>query len=211
MRRWLVSGAAWGLVSSACALDMGGLGPAADLAQEDGGASSNAMEDATDEESVETSLTGQDAQGSSSPDAPLSSESGTATDGATGDVSIPDASGDSGMSVDCDQDGDGHQAIAAPCGGDDCCDTDAHVHPGETAYYTTPGNCGGFDYDCDGKDTPEYGGASCSWNTFSCSGDGFQPPVPGCGVFGTFTSCSIPWYDPLTCDGSNQSQAQACR
>lgn len=182
---------------------MGGLGTA-DIAPADAGPSGNATEDASYDDAVESPFTGQDAP--SSPDAPLA----TSMDAAV-DVSSPDASSEGGMSVDCDQDGDGHEAIAAPCGGDDCCDTDAHVHPGETAYYTTPGNCGGFDYDCDGKDTPEYGGASCSWNTFSCSGDGFQPPVPACGVYGTFTSCSIPWYNPLTCDGSNQSQAQACR
>lgn len=208
MRRWLVSGAAWGLVSSACAIDMSGLGTAG-LVPVDGGSTGMGTEAAPDEDAAQTPFT-PDAQGQSSPDAALS-EGGTASDGATGDVSAPDAPDDGGMSVDCDQDGDGHKAIAAPCGGDDCCDTDAHVHPGETAYYTTPGNCGGFDYNCDGQDTPEYGGANCSWNTFSCSGDGFQPPVPSCGVFGTFTSCSIPWYDPLTCDGSNQSQAQACR
>jgi hypothetical protein len=208
MRRWLVSGAAWGLVSSACALDMSGLGTA-DIAPYDGGPSSNATDDAPGDDAASSPFTGQDAQ-SSSPDAPQS-EGATSDDGAPGDVSSPDASSEGGMSIDCDQDGDGHKAMTAPCGGDDCCDTDARVHPGETAYYTTPGNCGGFDYDCDGKDTPEYGAANCSWNTFSCSGDGFQPPVPGCGVYGTFTSCSIPWYNPLTCDGSNQSQAQACR
>jgi len=206
MRRWLVFGAAWGLVSSACALDMGGLGTA-DIAQDEGGTSSPATQDAAAHDAPQAPFTGQDAEGSASSDGAPSGEGSPAMDA----PSSGDASGDGGTSPVCDQDGDGHEAATAACGGDDCCDTDARVHPGETEYYSTPGNCGGFDYNCDGQDTPEYGAASCSWDTFSCSGDGFDAPVPSCGEVGTFTSCSIPWYNVFSCTGSNPSQAQACR
>ena len=38
----------------------------------------------------------------------------------------------------CDQDGDGYLAKGAPCFGNDCCDTDPNVHPGQTEYFTSP-------------------------------------------------------------------------
>jgi hypothetical protein len=208
MRRWLVFGAAWGFVSSGCALDMSGLA-APGAVSDDGGATSSTL-DASGDDSIEAPFPAQDATASSSSDATASSEAGPASDAPAGDVSAPDAD-EGGMSTDCDQDGDGHEATGVLCGGDDCCDTDAHVHPGETAFYSTPGNCGGFDYNCDGKETPQYGAAGCSWNTFSCDGDGFDAPIPSCGDVGTFTSCSVPWYNVFSCNGSNQSQAQACR
>jgi hypothetical protein len=34
--------------------------------------------------------------------------------------------------------------------GNDCCDTDAHAHPGSSGYSTVPDACGSFDWDCDG-------------------------------------------------------------
>jgi hypothetical protein len=122
-----------------------------------------------------------------------------------------DAVTDAPPAVGCDEDGDGYLAMGTACGGTDCCDQDAHVHPGQTSYFTMPGACGGYDYDCDGKESPEYGAASCQWSGFSCSGDGFAPPVPGCGDNGTFTSCSVPWYDVFSCSSSNAQQAQGCR
>ena len=127
-------------------------------------------------------------------------------------VSPADASQEAtGPGSVCDVDGDGYLAMGTACGGTDCCDTDAHVHPGQTSFFTKPGACGGYDYNCDGQETPEYGATNCQWDTFSCNGDGFAAPIPGCGVFGTFTSCSIPWYDVLECTGSNAQQAQGCR
>jgi hypothetical protein len=202
--------AVWGLLLSACALDMGGLGaPGTD---DDAGAAASSGEAAAADQSVaqpaaveagEADAVGLDASGA-----------GEDTSTPTGDAAATvDAGPDSptGMNTSCDADGDGYLAMTSGCGGNDCCDQDAHVHPGEQAYFAQPGACGGYDYDCDGKETYEYAAVNCQWSTFSCSGDGFAPPIPTCGAFGTYTSCSVPWYNLLSCTGSNAQQAQACR
>lgn len=200
--------AAWGLLLSACALDMGGLGAA--VPDDDAAAAS--LEAAAADQSVlqpenveagEVEATTADAQGS-----------GGDTSTSAADASSPvDAAQDAspGSNPVCDEDGDGYLSMAGGCGGTDCCDQDAHVHPGQTSFFTQPGACGGFDYNCDSHETPEYDAVNCQWSTFSCSGDGFAAPIPGCGVFGTFTSCNIVWYSLLTCTGSNAQQAQGCR
>ena len=202
--------AAWGLLLSACALDMGGLGAAPPA--DDGGAPAPTNDAETADQSVAAPdgvEAGEDtgvAEASGSGD-----ETSTPVVDAKAPVDADDGEDSSGTGFACDGDGDGYLAMGSACGGNDCCDQDAHVHPGQTAYFTQPGACGGYDYDCDGKETPEYGAVDCQWSTFSCSGDGFAAPIPGCGVFGTYTSCSIPWYDVLSCTGSNAQQAQACR
>jgi hypothetical protein len=203
MVRWLALAAGLAFVSAACALDVRGLG--GDLP--DGGPRVTPPDQ-------DAGAPGLDEGGSA--DAPATSE-GTAD----GPSAIPDAPGyvDAGDALaaspeagsTCDEDGDGHLAMGPACGGDDCCDHDAHVHPGQVAYFTSAGACGGFDYDCDGKESPEYAGASCQWSSFACSGDGFAAPTPACGATGTFTSCSLPWYNVFSCTGSNAQQAQACR
>jgi hypothetical protein len=194
-----VLAAAWGMVLCACALDMAGLGerpllgndagtvPPSDGSTADETSAPDAREDAA---VVDTSVSIEDAL-------------------APTDTSPADAHPES--AVGCDEDGDGYLSKTGGCGGNDCCDQDPHVHPGQESYFTDAGACGGYDYDCDGKETAEYGAADCEWSAFSCSGDGFAAPVPSCGAFGTFTSCSIPWYDAFTCVGANASQAQACR
>ena len=108
----------------------------------------------------------------------------------------------------CDQDGDGHLAAGPPCFGDDCCDSDPDVHPGQTAYFTTPSQCGGFDYDCDSVATSEYGIASCAWAGLGCAGDGFVDST-ACGATAPFTVCAMATF--LTCVGSVGSLTQACR
>jgi hypothetical protein len=201
--------AAWGLVLSACALDLGGLGAAL---PDEAGSSAVVPEAAAADQSV-VQPDGVEAGGDEGV-APDAEGAGGETSTSTMDAVAPsDAAEDSptGPATGCDDDGDGYLAVGAMCGGNDCCDQDAHVHPGQKSYFTGPGACGGFDYDCDGKETPEYGAVDCQWSTFSCSGDGFAAPVPGCGVFGTYSSCSIPWYDVLSCTTSNAQQAQACR
>jgi hypothetical protein len=149
----------------------------------------------------------------------IAADPDAASSGGDGATSTVDAVSPAEASLDgptdpasmCDEDGDGYLATGSACGGTDCCDTDAHVHPGQTSFFTKPGACGGYDYNCDGKETPEYGATNCQWSTFSCNGDGFAAPIPGCGVFGTYTTCSIPWYNVLSCTGSNAQEAQSCR
>jgi hypothetical protein len=212
MLRWLALVAGLGFVSSACALDVRGLG---DESPADGAAAGTPPGEAG------SNGTGSDAGGGGGADAASGPDEGVdapllpvldapgAPDAEDGPVPTEDAAPEAGSP--CDQDGDGHLAIGVACGGDDCCDHDAKVHPGQAAYFTTAGACGGFDYDCNGKESPEYGAASCAWSTFSCSGDGFAAPVPACGLVGTFTSCNLPWYNLFSCTGSDAQQAQACR
>lgn len=49
---------------------------------------------------------------------------------------------------DCDEDGDGFLSVA--CGGNDCCDSDPLVHPGQENFFDKPSKCGSWDYDCSG-------------------------------------------------------------
>jgi hypothetical protein len=194
VRRPLLA-AVWGLIASACALDMGGLGSS--VPAEGADSSASRLEAATVDQSAGEPDEAE-AQGGDASTAPA--EAADAPPGADAPAVGPA----------CDQDGDGARAMGA-CGGDDCCDEDAHVHPGQTSYFAEQGACGGYDYDCDGQETPEYGDASCQWSSFACSGDGFAPPVPTCGAFGTFTTCSPPWYNVFSCAESDAQQAQACR
>jgi len=192
--------AAWGIGLCACALDMAGLGERPLLGN---GAGTAAPSEASTADETSTEADARE-------DAALGDTSTPIGDAVSPtDTSPADAHSDSAAL--CDEDGDGYLSTTGGCGGNDCCDQDAHVHPGQESYFTKAGACGGYDYDCDGKETAEYGAANCQWSAFSCSGDGFAAPTPSCGAFGTFTSCSIPWYDAFTCVGANASQAQACR
>jgi hypothetical protein len=137
-------------------------------------------------------------------DAPVFSDAAAA---AEGDVASPDATPPTTGSS-CDQDGDGHLAAGAPCFGDDCCDTDPNAYPGQTAYFSTPSQCGGFDYDCDGASTPQYGLANCAWAGLGCAGDGFVAAA-ACGATAPFSVCASTGL--LTCAASVGSLTQACR
>jgi hypothetical protein len=89
----------------------------------------------------------------------------------------------------------------------DCCDagdTMRAVHPGQTAWFTAETPCGGFDYDCDGEETPEVGaGGSCV--PLVCMA-GFTAET-ACGVAGSHQACDGPGAscaDPV-------SRTQGCR
>jgi hypothetical protein len=133
-------------------------------------------------------------------------------DAAPPDASPPDASppddAPSAAASSCDQDGDGYLAAGPPCYGDDCCDTDPNVHPGQTAYFTSPSQCGSYDYDCDGAATPEYGVVDCAWAGLGCTGDGFVDAT-ACGATAAFAVCASTGL--LTCAASVGSLTQACR
>jgi hypothetical protein len=91
----------------------------------------------------------------------------------------------------CDFDLDTFLATGATCGGNDCCDTDKKAHPGVTAFFVQPDDCGSFDYDCNGKDDPQYPiSLSCGGTgaTGCTGGSGFLSD-PGCGNTGPYYTC----------------------
>jgi hypothetical protein len=202
MLRWLPLGVGLAFVSTACALDVHGLG--AEVPADDGGAPATPV-DAGSPPSADAGSTPESGAESGADEASAAADAAPGPESGT----TADAASDGGSP--CDDDGDGHAATGPACGGDDCCDHDAKVHPGQQGYFTAQSACGGYDYDCDGKESTQYAGSSCQWSSFSCSGDGFAAPVPACGAFGTFTSCSLPWYNVFSCTGSDAQQAQACR
>lgn len=232
MRRQALSGClVLVLAASGCALDRGGTeffaeplvdatrfdggsvaveaGPEVTPQGADAGAASDFGAAASDARPVGTAADGAAAENEDETgggDTASDAVAANPADGApsSGDASSPDASGDP-----CDQDGDGHRAMGPTCGGDDCCDADPNVYPGQTAYFTTPTACGGYDYDCDGVATPQYGLASCQSSVLSCSGDGFNQ-VTACGVEAPFSVCaSSGLLSP--CTASVGTLTQACR
>jgi hypothetical protein len=81
----------------------------------------------------------------------------------------------------------------------DCCDSDPNAHPKQTAFFTVPDACqatqvpDGFDYNCDGSDTPQSTGlnlsctlSGCAWCTSSgtCAASCFAYTIatPACGA-----------------------------
>jgi hypothetical protein len=123
-------------------------------------------------------------------------------------LAVDDGPDDAPGPTSCDVDGDGYLARGAPCFGNDCCDTDSYVHPGQTQYFTSPSLCGNYDYDCDGIATPEYAVADCKWVGLGCTGDGFVDITP-CGVIASFSVCTS--TTALSCTASIGSLTQACR
>jgi len=98
-----------------------------------------------------------------------------------------------------DNDGDGYDAISADCPtGDDCDDTDADAHPGQTNFYSSARNGGGYDYDCDAGEEMRYptvyGGSFSVCNSRSDGSGrldlGWQSNLAQCGNSGTFLYCS---------------------
>ena len=90
----------------------------------------------------------------------------------------------------------------------DCCDADLRVRPDQTSPYGTPSNCGGFDFNCDGRTVdgnPDYDRTSdcagygsivedCRTNA-SGIGNGWQGTIPpNCGDSGGF--CTNCWINP---------------
>ncbi len=97
----------------------------------------------------------------------------------------------------------------------DCCDTDNRAVPGQTAHFTAPrSGCGGFDYDCDGRETLLYrslgrcsGTAICD---FAVGWAGRSPAACG-GVAPYFLNtiqCRLQLFSCMPNPGVN---TQACR
>jgi hypothetical protein len=97
---------------------------------------------------------------------------------------------DLGYFRDADRDGYGDKRVststgfcgAAPSGwarnNTDCCDGDADVNPAQTTFRLRMSGCGGFDYNCDGTDQPEY---PSRYNATTCT-SGWRDTVPACGA-----------------------------
>lgn len=113
--------------------------------------------------------------------------------------------------VNCDQDLDTYHAAGGNCGGNDCCDTDNQAHPNQTAFFTSASKCGSFDYNCNGKNDPQYPTSiSCGGTgALGCTGGPGYMSDPGCGNSGTFYQC-VP-NGALACKpGSPVTQVQGC-
>ncbi|MEI7893770.1 MAG: hypothetical protein WCI05_11795 [Myxococcales bacterium] len=104
----------------------------------------------------------------------------------------------------CDLDRDGHPAWS--CGGDDCCDQDPSVFPGQTAYFEVQSACKSFDYDCNGMEVPETPVVACALDWFQCTGSGFVSSTL-CGVEATYRVCK---YAVLSCATSEEPRRQRC-
>ena len=103
-----------------------------------------------------------------------------------------------------DRDGDGHRADV------DCDDTDARAYPGASGWHETPRNAGGFDFNCDGQESPYwigYGGYCNGTNmgngTYACwVEDGWwSVDIAACGV-------TDDWLDDCTGFTTQPSSAQ---
>ena len=125
----------------------------------------------------------------SSGEADAATDADASKDGASSlpgpDAVVEDAPDAPDAAAPCDHDRDGHMAVS--CGGDDCCDTDARVHPG-AGFQATASACGSFDYDCDGTESKKDGVASGCRLSIPCAGGGFDQDT-ACGVAASFTDC----------------------
>lgn len=94
----------------------------------------------------------------------------------------------------------------------DCCDSDSRAHPGQTAGFTFPNNCGSYDYNCDGSSTTvgTYYASSglispvrlnCTGGTCgSCTNGNYTPPFTNsysssCGQTGG-SGCTYAYFNP---------------
>jgi hypothetical protein len=116
------------------------------------------------------------------------------------------------VSVDADC-GDPGEALASARG--DCCDSDARAHPGFTPFYTTPTNCGGYDYDCNFRTDQQYFIGSCSSPPACTAGQGFLEPTD-CGQSGVFLRSCVGAIDPelrrpVCEEGATETRTQGCR
>jgi len=73
----------------------------------------------------------------------------------------------------------------------DCDDGDSRVHPGQQSYFDTrSAGVQSFDYNCDGKEDPQFTATvACLKDGGSCTGEGWETTVPGCGQEASFVPC----------------------
>jgi len=208
---------AWAAACSAlaCGLDLGGLEGPLDASSHPG---STSVGDASLSPVGSSSGSGGTSSGGSS-----SGSSGSSDDAAADppdatvsapppDADLPDVILDPDGAEDdagdpCDRDQDGYKSMTDGCNGNDCCDYDGRAHPGEQSFYTSADACGSFDYNCNGKNDPEFAKASCSLGLFVCNGSGFDQNPPACGVTATFDTCQL----GVGCYTTQAPQAEGCQ
>ena len=98
-----------------------------------------------------------------------------------------------------DADGDGYASTTLGACGLDCADDDARVHPGQSAFFSTPylrGDAASWDYDCDGSQTAEtdrlaycIGAATLEVSTCTCAA-GWKDDMPSCGETSDWSTAS---------------------
>ncbi len=120
-----------------------------------------------------------------------------------------EAGADSGQDI-CDMDHDGVLSVA--CGGNDCCDSDPQVFPGQTTFFATLDACGSYDYNCDGvaekRWTSVGSGCHLCYVFACCTDDGqYLSGPPDCGQSAEVGGCGG-WPD---CNNNGGSRQQMCR
>jgi hypothetical protein len=104
---------------------------------------------------------------------------------------FPDVKIDDGV-VDCsDPDKDDDQHDDEACGGDDCDDTDARAHPGQTSYFEEANAVIGFDYDCSGTPTQEFATDACTGVTCTTASVFISDTPVACGSDAVFATCTM--------------------
>lgn len=121
---------------------------------------------------------------------------------------------------------------APSAGSIDCCDFDPRVYPGQTSFFASVNSCGGFDFNCDGRETigltATQSGITCSAasssqslcnlaNTRVAASPGFwSTEIPPCGVSALWLA-SCQWLregieaPSDTCFPTPSSRIQQCR
>jgi hypothetical protein len=178
-----------------------GAGEAGDATFSGGGEASAGSDAANDSGDSSPGIeTGADAPGpgtDATPDAPSDASASDASDAS--DTSAADSGVDASDDVHeaavdalpvCDEDQDTYDARGT-CGGNDCCDTDAKAHPGQTTFFAQADACGSFDYNCNGQLDAQYPvNLTCGGTGLSgCSGGSAFLGDPGCGNSGLFATC----------------------
>lgn len=141
-------------------------------------------------------------------------------DGTT-DCDDPDCDNDPACFTCVDNDSDGY-GVCPDCGtvsgcaydGDDCCDQDNQVYPGQQSYFGSQNNCSSWDYDCSGNiDMDDCG----PWpDSCQVSGTGTCPSTPRyCTASPTFSfNCGDSGYSYVCCvqayDGACSSTTEQC-
>jgi hypothetical protein len=108
--------------------------------------------------------------------------------------------------------------------GTDCCDDDFNAHPNQPLWFSGVRNvCGGYDYNCDGMETPQntlLSGGNCApanGDTANCDEScqggamiptpGWMSIIPGCGVTAQFAPgpCSTQPMADAMCPGNTDN------